>query len=62
MVRINKLLDGTERGQLKVRIFAFLYRLDTSRSMEPESLKECIVRVFRIECPEGIIQEWLRQR
>jgi hypothetical protein len=61
-MHMNDILDGTEKGQMKVRVFSFLNRLDTSRGMDPKKLSECVARVFRLENPEGLIAEWVRLR
>ena len=56
------LLDGTDNGQLKVRVFAFLRRLDASRRMNVDNLEESVERVFRDTEATKVVSDWILLR
>jgi len=62
MNNISNILDGTARGQLKVRVFAFLQRLDASRNTEQEQLQQCVSRVFKCATATGMVSDWINAR
>ncbi|PWL29418.1 MAG: hypothetical protein DCO96_06550 [Fluviicola sp. XM-24bin1] len=62
MKSIIELLDGTDHGQLKVRVFAFLHRLDNRRSIDQELLEQCVSRVFKCDTAIGVVADWVDQR
>lgn len=62
MENIIALMDGTENGQLKVCVFAFLNRLDSARTTELETLQECVMRVFKSASASGMVKDWVRLR
>ncbi len=55
-------MDGTDRGQLKVRVFSFLNRLDVSRNAEQEQLQQCVSSVFKSSDASGMVTDWVQQR
>jgi hypothetical protein len=56
------LFDGTNNGQLKVRVFSFLNRLDVSRNAEQEQLQQCVSSVFKCSIASGMVTDWVEQR
>lgn len=59
---IQTILDGTPSGQLKVRVFSFLNRLDVSRNAEPEILRQSVTSVFQSILASEVVDEWISKR
>ena len=62
MNELHLLLDGSDNGKLKVRVFAFLQRLDATRQTNAEVLAESVSRVFRNADADGLVQDWVSMR
>lgn len=60
-IDLTKLLDGTEYGRLKVRVFAFLNERyqEIDRSSIPDIEKE-VYRVFQNDEAVRMVEQWYK--
>jgi len=62
MENLIDLQNGTENGQLKIRVFSFLNRLNASRNAEQEHPQNCVFRVFKCATASSMVQDWISRR
>lgn len=58
-MKITDLLDGTDHGQLKVRVFSYLNQHFKDLPYLPEEIHQKTMDTFQLDEVKAIVEEWI---